>query len=37
MQSGITNESAAAQAAAAGLSVVMDACIMVEHRRWRAE
>jgi predicted CoA-binding protein len=37
MQSGIKNESAAAQAAAAGLSVVMDACIMVEHRRWRAE
>jgi predicted CoA-binding protein len=37
MQTGIKNETAAAQAAAAGLSVVMDACIMVEHRRWQAE
>jgi predicted CoA-binding protein len=37
MQSGIKNKSAAAQATAAGLTVVMDACIMVEHRRWKAE
>jgi uncharacterized protein len=37
MQTGIKNETAAAQAAAAGLIVVMDACIMVEHRRWQAE
>ncbi len=37
MQTGIKNSAAAAQAAAAGLSVVMDACIMVEHRRWQAE
>jgi predicted CoA-binding protein len=33
MQSGIINEEAAAQARAAGLDVVMDACMMVEHRR----
>ena len=37
MQTGIKNAVAAAQATAAGLSVVMDACIMVEHRRWQAE
>jgi predicted CoA-binding protein len=37
MQTGIKNISAAAQAAAAGLIVVMDACIMVEHRRWQGE
>ena len=37
MQTGIKNAAAAAQATAAGLSVVMDACIMVEHRRWQAE
>jgi predicted CoA-binding protein len=33
MQLGIVNESAAQKAAAAGLDVVMDACMMVEHRR----
>lgn len=32
MQQGIANESAAAQARAAGLLVVQDACMMVEHR-----
>ena len=32
MQQGIANESAAAQARAAGLDVVQNACMMVEHR-----
>ncbi len=34
MQSGIVNEEAAAKARAAGLEVVMDHCIMQEHRRF---
>jgi hypothetical protein len=33
MQSGIENEEAAEKARAAGLAVVEDACILVEHRR----
>jgi predicted CoA-binding protein len=33
MQLGLINEGAAAKARAAGLEVVMDACIMVDHRQ----
>jgi predicted CoA-binding protein len=33
MQLGLRHEGAASRACAAGLGVVMDACIMVEHRR----
>lgn len=35
MQLGIFNQVAADKAKKAGLAVVMDACMMVEHRRWR--
>jgi len=35
MQLGIINEEAAAKAREAGLEVVMDACMLVEHRRWQ--
>jgi len=34
MQLGIANEAAAQKAKAAGLDVVQDACMLVEHRRW---
>lgn len=33
MQQGIANEAAAARAREAGLDVVQDACMMIEHRR----
>ncbi|UCH60457.1 MAG: CoA-binding protein [Anaerolineales bacterium] len=36
MQLGIVNPPAAQAAQQAGLKVVMNACIMVEHRRWAA-
>ncbi len=34
MQLGIANEEAAEKARAAGLDVVQDACMLVEHKRW---
>lgn len=36
MQLGIANETAAAKAEAAGLDVVQNACMLVEHRRWQS-
>jgi uncharacterized protein len=35
MQQGIANQAAAERARAAGLTVVMDACILIEHKRRR--
>jgi predicted CoA-binding protein len=35
MQSGIANDEAAEGARSAGLEVVMDRCMMVEHRLWK--
>ncbi|VVE02693.1 CoA-binding protein [Pandoraea anhela] len=34
MQLGIENDDAAAEALAAGLDVVMDRCVKIEHQRW---
>nr|NIV34495.1 CoA-binding protein [Anaerolineae bacterium] len=36
MQTGIVNEEAAALARKAGMQVVMDRCMMIEHRRFRS-
>jgi len=36
MQLGIINEEAASKARAAGLEIVMDRCMMVDHRRFAA-
>lgn len=36
MQSGIYHQVAAEKASQAGLRIVMDACMLVEHRRWAA-
>ena len=37
MQLGIANESAAEKARAAGITVVMDACILIEHKKRRQQ
>lgn len=36
MQTGIHNDDFAARLLAAGIDVVQDECLMVEHRRWRS-
>ncbi len=36
MQLGIAHQAAAEKASAAGLDVVQDACLLVEHKRWAA-
>jgi predicted CoA-binding protein len=37
MQLGVINELAAEKARAAGLTVIMDACLLVEHKRRRSQ
>ena len=37
MQEGVVHEAAAQHARSAGLQVVMDRCILKEHRRWMTE
>lgn len=35
MQLGIENEQAAEKARAEGITVVMDACVLIEHKKWK--